>query len=89
MNLNSQAVGIEEAGYPLPLAYLGRTLADPRVIDFLFPKQLAIEIKAFERIVAVHRAHLLTYMNLTKNPTRFIDQLNSETMTVGVTYRVL
>jgi len=35
-------------------------------IDFLFPKQLVVEIKAVEKLLPIHQAQLLTYLRLSK-----------------------
>ena len=35
-------------------------------MDFLFPDQLVVEIKAVEKLLPIHQAQLLTYLRLSK-----------------------
>ena len=50
----------------IALAYQGRILGDDLIMDFFFPGQLVLEIKAVEKILPIHEAQLLTYLRLSK-----------------------
>jgi GxxExxY protein len=44
----------------LPLVYKSEVLDDKFILDFYFPGQLVVELKAVERLLPVHDAQLLT-----------------------------
>src|SRR5436853_2839980 len=49
----------------LPLVYKGIEIdADDLKMDFLFPGQLVVELKAVEKLIPVHEAQLITYLRL-------------------------
>ncbi|MDQ8154972.1 MAG: GxxExxY protein [Gemmatimonadota bacterium] len=48
----------------LPLLYRGQAIGVRYRLDFLVGGELVIEVKAVERILAVHEAQLLTYLRL-------------------------
>ena len=50
----------------LPLLYKGMRVDDDLVMDFFFPSQLVVELKAVEKIHPVHQAQLLSYMKLSQ-----------------------
>ena len=50
----------------IPLVYKGVPLDEVLRMDFYFPDQLVLEIKAVEKVIPVHEAQLLTYLRLTK-----------------------
>ena len=56
-----------ERQVPLPAVYRGRVLDFGYRIDFVIGN-IALEIKAVESILPVHRAQLLTYLRLKKLP---------------------
>ncbi len=45
----------------LPLNYKGINLDAGYVIDFVYDQRVIVELKAVERVIPVHEAHLLTY----------------------------
>jgi GxxExxY protein len=50
---------------PLPLVYRGRTLDCGYRIDLLVENEVIIEVKAVERLEAVHGAQVLSYLRLS------------------------
>ena len=56
-----------ERQVPLPAVYRGHPLEFGYRIDFVVGR-IAIEVKAVEAILPVHRAQLLTYLRLKKLP---------------------
>ena len=56
-----------ERQVPLPAVYRGRVLDFGYRIDFVV-QNIAVEVKAVESILPVHRAQLLTYLRLKKLP---------------------
>lgn len=52
---------------PLPAMYRGRVLDFGYRIDFVI-ENIAVEVKALESILPVHRAQLLTYLRLKRLP---------------------
>jgi GxxExxY protein len=49
----------------LPIFYKGAQVGEDLVMDFFFPKQLVLELKAVEKIIPIHEAQLLTYLRLS------------------------
>lgn len=49
---------------PLPVQYKGLRLDCGYRVDLLIEKQLLIELKAVEKLLAIHEAQILTYMKL-------------------------
>ena len=52
----------------LPIVYEGVELATAYRVDYIVEKCLIVEIKCVERVLAVHRAQLLSYLRLTRLP---------------------
>src|SRR4051794_33940942 len=50
----------------LPLIYRGRTLDCGYRLDLLIENTIIVEVKAIERLDAVHKAQLLSYLRQTK-----------------------
>ena|SRR5205809_262472 len=50
---------------PLPLVYRGRTLDCGYRIDLLVENEVIVEVKAVERLEAVHDAQVLSYLRLS------------------------
>jgi GxxExxY protein len=51
---------------PLPLVYRGRTLDCGYRIDLLVENEVIVEVKAVERLEAVHGAQVLSYLRLSR-----------------------
>lgn len=50
----------------IPVAYKNYKLRDPMRLDMLVDNKIIIEIKAVEKVLAVHKAQILTYLRLTR-----------------------
>jgi GxxExxY protein len=48
----------------VPVSYKGRTLGEGR-LDFLVDRQLVVELKAVDSLVAIHKAQVLSYLKAT------------------------
>ena len=73
----------------LPLVYKGRTLEDEFVLDFYFPNQLVVELKAVVRIIPVFEAQLLSYLRLTRTHVGLLFNFNAPVMRDGIKRMVL
>ena len=51
----------------LPLVYKGKLLPYEFILDFCFPGQLVVELKAVQDTLPVHKAQLLTYLRLIES----------------------
>jgi len=49
----------------IPVTYKSYKLRDPMRLDILVDHKIIIEVKATEKIFAVHKAQVLTYLRLT------------------------
>jgi GxxExxY protein len=59
-------LGIEaEREYPVYARYKGEILEDAYRVDFLVAGSLVLELKTVDRILAVHRSQILTYLRWT------------------------
>jgi GxxExxY protein len=69
---------------PLPLHYKGIDLDTAYFIDLLVEDRLIVELKACERLLAVHEAQLLTYMKLSKRDVGLLVNFNVPILKDGV-----
>ena len=72
----------------LPIVYEGVELATAYRIDYIVEKCLVVEIKCVERVLAVHRAQLLSYLKLTRLPLGLSLNFNVPRMKDGI-HRVI
>ena len=68
----------------VPLEYKGIDLGDGFRIDLLVQEQLIVEIKAVERVLAIHEAQLLTYLRLADKRLGLLINFNEKTIKEGV-----
>jgi GxxExxY protein len=74
----------------VPLVYKGKKLdEDDLVMDFYFPGELVVELKAVEHVLPVHEAQLLTYLRLSKTHTGLLINFNVPVLTKGIKRMVL
>lgn len=73
----------------LPLVYKGRAVDDSFVMDFYFPHQLVVELKAVEKVLPVHEAQLLTYLRLSKTKLGLLLNFNVPVLKDGITRKIL
>ena len=72
----------------LPIVYEGVELATAYRVDYIVEKCLIVEIKCVERVLAVHRAQLLSYLRLTRLPLGLLLNFNVLRMKDGI-HRVI
>jgi len=68
----------------LPIVYEGVELATACRVDYIVEKCLIVEIKCVERVLAVHRAQLLSYLRLTRLPLGLLLNFNVPRMKDGI-----
>jgi GxxExxY protein len=68
----------------LPVEFRGRLLPESFRLDLLIEDRLIVEVKAVERIHAVHRAQLLTYLKLSGLRLGLLINFNVEMLRNGV-----
>jgi len=68
----------------IPLIYKGKHLDDDLIMDFFFPNQLVLELKAVEKLLPVHEAQLLTYLRLTKTHVGLLVNFNVPVLKDGI-----
>jgi GxxExxY protein len=73
----------------LPLIYKGRSIDDQFIMDFYFPGQLVVELKAVDRLLPVHEAQLLTYLRLSKTHVGLLLNFNVPVLKDGMKRLVL
>ena len=54
-----------ERQVPIPVSYKGAELGTGVRVDLLIERSVVVEVKACEKLTAIHRAQLLTYLKLT------------------------
>ena len=74
---------------PLPMAYKGVHLDAGYGVDFLVENALIVELKAVERLLAIHEAQLLTYMRLAHVKTGLLINFNMLRLKDGIKRFVL
>jgi GxxExxY protein len=73
------AVSLEYKGVILPCAFR---------LDFLIEERLILELKAVEKLEAIHQAQLLTYMRLARKPLGLLLNFNETLLKNGILRRV-
>ena len=86
--LESQGIPFERQ-VPLPVRYKTIKLDCGYRMDVVVQKSLILELKAFERILPIHEAQLLTYLKLSKCRTGLLLNFNSPLLKDGIRRMVL
>ncbi len=73
----------------LPIRYRDRALDAHYRVDFLIGGMLVVEVKAVERVLAVHEAQLLTYLRLGGYRPGLLLNFCAPTLRQGILRRVL
>jgi GxxExxY protein len=68
----------------IPLQYKGLPLGLSARLDLLVEQVLVVEIKSVERLLAVHRAQVLTYLKLTSLPVGLLINFNVDLLRSGI-----
>jgi GxxExxY protein len=73
----------------VPLIYKGLTVDCDYRIDLIVQDAVVVELKAVEKMLAVHEAQLLTYMKLTGLRVGLLINFNVPLLKDGIVRRVL
>lgn len=68
----------------IPIAYKGLDLGVGYRVDLLVEDRLVVEVKSVERVIAVHKAQVLTYLRLTACPLGLLINFNVAKLVDGV-----
>lgn len=74
---------------PVPLIYKGLSIPTAYRLDLLVEDRLIVEVKAVERLDAIHEAQLLTYLRLAHKMTGLLLNFNETLLKNGILRRVL
>ena len=73
----------------LPVIYKGLNLECGYRLDLLVNSEVVVELKSVEYVLPVHKAQLMTYLNLTGKKVGLLINFNVPVLTEGITRRVL
>jgi GxxExxY protein len=73
----------------LPVEYKGLKLDCGYRLDLIVNEEVVVELKCVEKVLPVHEAQLLTYMQLTGKRVGLLINFNVPLLTRGITRRVL
>lgn len=68
----------------MPISYKGVVIDAGYRIDILAEDRLVVELKAVEKILAIHSAELLTYLRLGKYPLGLLMNFNVQKLVDGI-----
>jgi GxxExxY protein len=68
----------------LPLQYKGTLIAKGYIIDLLIEDSLIVEIKSIDKVLPIHSAQLLTYMQLQRVSSGLLINFNVQTLFHGI-----
>ena len=73
----------------LPVVYKGLSLDCGYRIDIIVQDEVILELKSVEKILPIHQAQLLTYMELAGKRVSLLINFNVPQLTQGIVRRVL
>jgi GxxExxY protein len=73
----------------LPILYKGVALSSGYRLDVVVADAVLVELKAVERLVAVHEAQLLTYLRLSGKRVGLLMNFNVAALKQGIVRKVL
>jgi len=73
----------------LPIVYKGVALPCSFRIDIIVENAVLIELKAIERLLAIHEAQLLTYLRLSGKRVGFVMNFNVAVLRHGIARKIL
>ena len=75
-----------ESEVPVPVFYRGVRVNDEGFkLDLLVEDAIVIELKSVEKVQAVHKKQLLTYLRLAKKPLGLLINFNETVLVNGIT----
>jgi GxxExxY protein len=78
---NGLAVEVERC---VEISYRGKRVRDDLRLDILVNERVVIEIKAVERLHAVHKAQVITYLKLSGCPAGLLLNFNAVSLRAGL-----
>ena len=75
---------IVEVERRVPIIYRGQQIRDHLRLDILVNNVLVLEIKAVERLLAVHKAQVVTYLKLSGFPAGLLFNFNATSIRAGM-----
>ena len=54
------------------------------MVDFLVEDSLVVELKAVEKLLAIHHAQIMTYMRLLEKPAGLLMNFNAPILPKGI-----
>ena len=70
--------------YEMPVYYDGDRLQTPYRVDFLVEDCVIVELKAVEKLLAIHQAQTLTYLKLSKLNLALLINFNTPLIKDGI-----
>jgi GxxExxY protein len=86
--LNSEGMNLR-CEWPLEVHFNGVRVAVAYKVDLLVEDLVIVELKAVERIIAIHEAQLLSYLKLSKRPVGLLINFNVVHLRDGISRKVL
>jgi GxxExxY protein len=68
----------------LPIEYKGIQLSRGYVVDFLVEDSLVVELKAVDKLLAIHHAQIMTYMRLLEKAAGLLMNFNAPILPKGI-----
>lgn len=88
--LELEALGLEvRAQVPIDIVFRGHRIETAYRLDLVVGGVVIVEVKAVERILAVHEAQVLTYMKLLPSPVGLLMNFNVARLADGIRRVVL
>jgi len=78
-----------EKEVPLPVVYKGVKINCGYRMDFVIEDRIVLEVKAVEKLIAIHEAQLLTYLKLSGKRVGLMINFNSAVIRNSLIRRVL
>ena len=75
---------IVEVERRVPIIYREQQIRDHLRLDILVDNRLVLEIKAVERLLAVHKAQVVTYLKLSGFPAGLLFNFNATSIRAGM-----
>jgi len=75
-----------ESEVPLPVIYRGLKVCDQGFrLDLLVEELVVVELKSVDKVQAIHKKQLLTYLRLTGKPLGLLINFNEMKLVEGIT----
>jgi len=85
IELSNMALKVQSE-VPLPIFYQGQKVHEEGFrLDLLVEDTIIVEIKSVEKVQAVHKKQLLTYLRLAKKPLGLLINFNEAMLKDGIT----